>query len=445
MTTRWFPLRRRLVMMLLGGVSVCWLVMLFWGYIDTHHEIDELLDNQLIVEAHTLLALAAHEAEEMEDAKGIDEDHQEHDEVEYLRFQVWTNDGRLVLTSADTPMVPLTTRDGFSEATDPGGKNPHWRYYARWSKNGKARVIVGENHHVREELIERTTMQLLLPALLGLPILGIWVWLAIRQGLRPLNVVAEQIADREPEHLDPLTPATAPLEIKPLIESINHLFARVEQALESEKRFTADAAHELRTPLAALAAQAQVALRARDADERRHAIDQLIASSRRSARLVDQLLTLAKVDPTEAVPAGTVELDWLAQQVCAINGPLAVESGVTLELDKMYTVVTGDADMLRIMLRNLVDNAIRYTPAGGRVLVSVTERTVSVSDSGPGIPAEERERVFDRFHRLAGQDKEGSGLGLSIVARIAARHRAKVRLAEGEGGVGLKVSVEFPA
>jgi two-component system sensor histidine kinase QseC len=445
MTTVWFPLRRRLVGLLLGGVSVCWLVMLVWGYIDTHHEIDELLDSQLMVEAHTLLALAAHEAEEMRDASGRDEDHQEHEDLEYLRFQIWSDDGRLVLRSPDTPDVPLVSRDGYSDATDPAGRHPNWRYYAEWSTDRKARVIVGQNHKVRDELIGHTAWQLLLPALLGLPILGAWVWLAIRQGLRPLNVVADQIAAREPEHLDALEPATAPEEIRPLIESINHLFARVEQTLEAEKRFTADAAHELRTPLAALVAQAQVALRARDAGERHHAIEQLIASCRRATRLVDQLLTLARLDPVDGAPSGRVDLTELALEVCALHGTLAVDNNVTLELDATPATVAGDADMLRILLRNLIDNAIRYTPAGGRVTVTVAPGLLTVTDTGPGIPAAERERIFDRFRRLAGQDKEGSGLGLSIVARIAEWHGARVRLAEGGDGAGLRVEVAFPA
>jgi two-component system sensor histidine kinase QseC len=444
MSTVWFPLRRRLVGMLLGGVSVCWLVMLVWSYVDTRHEVNELMDGQLIVEAHTLLAIAAHEADEM--APFEDEhDYQDYEHLKNFRFQIWVDDGRLVLNSPDTPSASLTETEGYSNGVDKGGEGSRWRYYMQWNKDRTVRVVVGQNDHVRDELVSHTLMQLLLPALLGLPVLGAWVWLAIRHGLRPLDVVAEQIADREPEHLAPLEPTVAPLEIKPLVESLNHLFARVEQTLESEKRFTADAAHELRTPLAALAAQAQVVLRARDTEETRHAAEQLIASSRRAARLIDQLLTLARLDPSDAVPAGTVELDWLAGQVCAINGPLAVENGVALELDTVPTVVTGDADMLRIMLRNLVDNAIRYTPAGGQVAVSVTERTLTVTDTGPGIPPAERERVFDRFHRLAGQDKEGSGLGLSIVARIAERHRARILLAEGDGGVGLRVSVEFPA
>jgi signal transduction histidine kinase len=143
-----------------------------------------------------------------------------------------------------------------------------------------------------------------------------------------------------------------------------------------------------------------------------------------------------------------VALDRLAEEVCVLHGALAIENNVTLELDAAPATVAGNADMLRILLRNLVDNAIRYTPAGGRVLVAIKGRTLSVTDSGPGIPASERQRVFDRFHRLAGQDTEGSGLGLSIVARIAERHGAQVRLADGDGeagNAGLRVSVEFPA
>lgn len=446
MTTVWFSLRRRLLGSLLGGLSVCWLSMMVWGYYDTHHEVDELMDGQLVVTAHTLLALAAHEAQELQpyDDKY---DYEDFGHLEYFRFQIWSKEGQLVLNSPDTPTTALADADGFSDGMDTDANQRRWRYYSQLSKDDSVRVVVGEDEHVREELITHALLQLLFPALLGLPILGAWVWLSIRHGLRPLDVVAEQIASREPDHLKAVEPATAPEEIRPLVESINQLFARVEKTLESEKSFTADAAHELRTPLAALSTQAQVALRARDADERRHAIDQLIASSRRGSRLVDQLLTLARVDPAGASPAGTVELDWLAGQVCAINGPLAVENGVSLELDTIHTVVTGDADMLRVLLRNLVDNAIRYTPAGGQVTVSVTERTLSVTDSGPGIPAEERERVFDRFHRLAGQEKEGSGLGLSIVARIAERHGARIRLEDGggkAGNPGLRVIVEFP-
>ncbi len=352
-TTRWFSLRRRLLMLLLGGLTVCWLGTVVWSYFYVHHEMDEMFVSE--------------REEQVEESK---------DE--------------------------------------------------------------------RQEFINRVVWRLIAPALVGLPLLGAWVWLATRRGLAPLDAVAEQIAARAPDRLHPVTPSTAPKEIRPLIEAINNLFGRVEKTLESERQFTADAAHELRTPLAALAAQAQVILRARDDAERSHATAQMITSSRRAGRLVDQLLTLARLDPENIVPAAAVRLDSLAEEVCADHGAQALEKEVVLELEAVPTTVAGRADMLRILLRNLVDNAIRYSPMGGCVTVAVAPSLLTVTDTGPGIPPAERERVFDRFRRLAGQDTEGSGLGLSIVARIAERHGATTRLAAGDNGSGLQVIVEFP-
>lgn len=353
MTTRWFSLRRRLVTLLLGGITAAWLATSIWVYVGIHHELDELLED--------------------------------------------------------------------------------------WPAHSEETV---EQHN---DLVRSMARRLLSPMLFGLPVFGLWIWLATWRALKPLEDVAEQITAREPSRLQPLAPASAPREIRPLVEAINDLFARVEETLESERRFTADAAHELRTPLAALAAQAQVAMRARDADERDHAIEQLIASCRRASRLVDQLLTLARLDPEQTAPGEGVALDRLAEEVCAAHGPQAMVKRISIELDALPTQVAGNADMLRILLRNLLDNAIRYTPPAGQVLVKVAPGILAVTDTGPGIPAPERERIFDRFHRLAGQDTEGSGLGLSIVARIAERHGATVSVTEGEAGRGSRVTVRFSA
>jgi two-component system sensor histidine kinase QseC len=441
MTTHWFSLHRRLLGQLLGGVAVCWLIVMAESYVETRHRINKLLDDHLVVESNTLLAVARHEVTEMHpfhDQHG----QSENENLKNLRFQIWNNAGQLFTASPDTPAVPLTDEDGFSDRPDTGRGKHRWRYYAQWDEEHTIRVIVGQRGHVRDKLIGHVLWQLLLPALFGLPVMGIWLWLTIRQGLRPIDQVAGQIAERSPERLDALQPVTAPEEIRLLIESTNKLFKRVGQAMEAEKRFTADAAHELRTPLAGLAAQAHVALHARNGAERHHALEQLITSSRRLAHLVDQLLTLARLDPNTPVPASQVALDTLAGEVCADNGPLAVENSITLELDAEPVNVTGDADLLRILLRNLIDNAIRYTPSGGQVLVSVRDGILAVTDSGSGIPVAERERIFDRFYRLAGQEKEGSGLGLSIVARIADLHHARLELADGYEN-GLKVIIHF--
>ncbi|HEX8962273.1 MAG TPA: ATP-binding protein [Rhodocyclaceae bacterium] len=441
---RWFSLRRRLLALLLGGVAACWLVALAWTSVDVHHEVDELFDAQLAQSAQVLLALGGHEPDDddLQEMEGALEHHQR-----ALMFQVWDQHGRLVLRSANAPQTPLTETDGFSESLGPGG---HWRYFSHWSRHrhDRVRVVVAENHEVREELIGDIVIRMLVPALAGLLLLGAWIWIATRRSLAPLDAVAHQVGDRAPERLHALAPGTAPEEVRPLIEALNDLFRRVDHALENERRFTADAAHELRTPLAALSAQAQVAIRARDDSERRHALDLLSTGMARTARLVDQLLTLARLEPdSDARPTATVRLDTLAQEVCASHGAQALAKEISLELEASPAPVAGDAELLRILLRNLIDNALRYTPAGGRVLVTIAGEpgrpVLTVTDDGPGIPAAERERVFDRFARLAGQDIEGSGLGLSIVRRIAERHGARIELREGDGGRGLAAVVSF--
>lgn len=450
--TAWFSLRRRLLWMLLGGVSVCWLVTLAWSYVDARHEIDELFDARLAQTAQALLAQRHDFRRRDEDGRDDDDDDGKpappeperllHHYQSRAMFQIWHADGVLALRSPNAPESPLTDTDGFGELQRGDGA---WRSFSQWDRKNRHRVVVAEPQHGRAAVAVKVAGRLLLPALLGLPLLGLWVWLATRRGLAPLDSLAGEIAARRPEHLTPVTPAAAPEEVRPLVEAINTLFQRVGQALEAERRFTADAAHELRTPLAALATQAQVAARARDEGERHHALEQLTASTRRAARLVDQLLTLARLDPENAGTTETVSLDRLAQDVCAAHGGAALAKDVELALEAEPATVAGNGDMLRILLRNLVDNGIRYTPAGGRVTVIVKPAQLAVCDTGPGIPAEERQRVFDRFRRLAGQETEGSGLGLSIVQRIAERHGARLRLEDGDGGCGLRVVVEFPA
>jgi two-component system sensor histidine kinase QseC len=444
--TRWFSLRRRLLALLLGGVTAAWCAMLVFTYRDAHHEIDELFDAQLVQAAQTLLAMAG----EYEDDDDVAElDGHGHKYQKHIVFQLWDIHGRLLLRSRQAPTAPLAARDGFSDGRLDGADG--WRFYSQWDRERQLRVQVGENHRVREKLIMRIAGRLLVPALFGLPLIGVWVWFATRRGLAPIDAVAEQVANRAPEHLAPLAPAVAPEEIRPLLDALNDLFARVERTLDAERRFTADAAHELRTPLAALAAQAQVAQRARDAAEREHALAQIGASSRRATRLVDQLLTLARLDPSAGVAMETVALDTLAAEVCADHGVAALEKDIALELDvPAGMLVRGNADLLRILLRNLVDNAVRYTPANGGIAVRVGaagqgEVELSVADSGSGIPAEQRENALRRFQRLAGQEIEGSGLGLSIAARIAELHGARLELGDGIGAPGLAVRLRLKA
>lgn len=353
------------------------------------------------------------------------------------------------MRSKNAPKTALTATDGFSETRD---RKDRWRHYSQWNDDHSLQVQVSENHHIRDELIAHIAWRLLFPALFGLPLIGLWVWVATRQGLSSLDGIARQIASRAPQQLQPLTPAAAPEEIRTMLEALNGLFQRVETALETERRFTADAAHELRTPLSALQAQVQVALRARDSSERDRSLAQLQSGLTRASHLVDQMLQLARLDPESGLPdPQPVDLAVLAEAVCADLGQQILDKDLDFALAAAPgCIVTGQAEWLRVLIRNLIDNAIRYTPTGGSLRVQVAvangQSRLSVSDSGPGIPAGDREAVLRRFHRLnRGEHPTGSGLGLAIVARIAELHGADLEFAAGENAQGLQVTATWPA
>ena len=444
MTTAWFSLRRRLLGLLLGGVAAAWLVTMVFSYVDAHHEVDKLFDAQLAQAAQTLLALAGHdEGDDVEDLGEAGHKYQRR-----LRFQIWRADGKLVMRSKNAPETPLTAATGFSETR---GEDGHWRHFSQWNDDRSLQVQVSENHHIRDDLIGHIAWRLIIPALFGLPLIGLWVWLATRHGLSSLDGVARQIASRDPQQLQAIHPASAPAEIRPLVEALNGLFQRVEQTIDAERRFTADAAHELRTPLAALQAQLQVAQRARNGEEHDRSLQQLQSGLSRAARLVDQMLQLARLDPESGLPhPQPVDLTALGEAVCADLGAQIIARNIDFSFESPGpAIVTGHAEWLRVLIRNLVDNAVRYTPEGGTVTVRIERQngrlTLAVSDSGPGIPAAQRSAVLQRFHRLDQGGQPGSGLGLAIVARIAELHAAQLYLGTSPMTKGLDIRVQFAA
>ena len=444
MTTTWFSLRRRLLGLLLGGVAAAWLVTMVFSYVDAHHEVDELFDAQLAQAAQTLLALASHdEGEGVEDLGEATHKYQRR-----LRFQIWRADGKLLMRSNNAPESPLTQAGGFSETH---GEEGHWRHFSQWNDERSLQVQVSENHHIRDDLIGHIAWRLIIPALFGLPLIGLWVWLATRHGLSSLDGVARQIASRDPQQLQAIHPASAPAEIRPLVEALNGLFQRVEQTIDAERRFTADAAHELRTPLAALQAQLQVAQRARNGEEHDRSLQQLQSGLSRAARLVDQMLQLARLDPESGLPhPQPVDLTALGEAVCADLGAQIIARNIDFSFESPGpAIVTGHAEWLRVLIRNLVDNAVRYTPEGGTVTVRIERQngrlTLAVSDSGPGIPPAQRSAVLQRFHRLDQGGQPGSGLGLAIVARIAELHAAQLYLGTSPMTKGLDIRVQFAA
>jgi len=436
-------LRRRLVLMLTGTVLLAWLATAIFTYRDAQHEIGEMLDAQLAQSASLIAAQLEHEPEEVHDAVLPRQYRYERQ----IAFQVWNQQGGLVLRSSSAPTVLLSaTAKGFSDAEFDGAR---WRVFSRRDESGHFLVQVAERYQLREELARSVASHLLHPLYFALPALALLIWLAVGQGLAPLAKLAQDVAARAPDRLDPLDETRTPREAMPLVTALSALFARVRRSLEMERRFTADAAHELRTPLAAIKTQAQVAQAATAENTRERALAQVVTGCDRATRLVEQLLMLARIDPQQSHQAGTrVDLAAMARQVIAELAPQALRKNIDLGLAVAQNAeVLGDAVLLAVLLRNLIDNALRYTGAGGRVEVSVAasaeEATLRVADNGPGIPEAERERVFERFHRVLGTGEEGSGLGLSIVARIADLHGARTQLGEGLDGTGLGATVVF--
>jgi two-component system sensor histidine kinase QseC len=436
-------MRRQLLVLLLGAVAVVWIGVGVASYVDARHEIDELLDAHLAQASSLLIAQAGHDLDEIE----------EHvpETKRYARrvaFQFWEGGTQLRLHSSNAPLARLSAKDeGFSDVRIDGQR---WRVFSSWDRRRRYVVQVGERLGARDEIVASIARNLLLPLVVALPLLALVVWLAIERVLRPLRVLNREVAHRAPDHLAPVEVGRAPVEVAPLVLNLNDLFGRVQASMDNERRFTADAAHELRTPLAALRAQAQVARGASDDRERIRALDNVIAGCDRAAHLVDQLLTLARLEPAHAqVAHADVALAPLVQAAIAEATPAALDKDIDIELTEGAPAhVQGDARLLGILLRNLLDNAIRYSPRGSAVTVEVARddarARLTIRDHGPGVPPEARPRLGQRFERFGVSDVTGTGLGLSIVARIAELHGARVTFGDAPSG-GLAVDVTFPA
>lgn len=360
--------------------------------------------------------------------------------------QVWSLDGVRVYLSRPHTVLPEITTLGFSTVSTSEGR---WRVFGI---QAVTRVIqVAQPMSVREQRAVELALETLKPFALLLPLLALFIWFAVGHALEPLRRLTALVKARRVEALESLPDSHLPAEVQPLVTALNELLARLQAALGRERAFMADAAHELRTPLTALHLQMGMLARASDEGERSAAMGTLSAGVQRAIRLVEQMLALARQEPRAPAQRVAVRLDDLAREIVAELVPLADAGRIDLGVEAAQpAVVAADVDALRTLLRNLIDNAVRYTPPGGRVDVSVVPATaadgarLAVSDDGPGIDAAERARVFDRFYRHPGTVPPGSGLGLAIVKAIADAHGATLTLADGAGGRGLSVAVSFP-
>jgi two-component system sensor histidine kinase QseC len=439
-----YSLRRRLLTLLLASVVAAWAVTMLLTYQHAHHELDELLDAHLARSARLLLAQEGDDLEEIRLGDVGDPGPYGQEVV----VQVWRDGGSLALRSAGAPGVRLSpVESGFSDAEVEGR---HWRVYSGWDVEQRWFVQVAEDHALRDRLLAHYTLSGLPAILLGVPLLGVLVWLVVGAAVRPLALLGLEVSRRGPGDLQPLPDSGAPAEIRPLVERLNALFARIAESMQSERRFTSHAAHELRTPIAAIRAQAEVARDVPDPAIRSAALAHVIEGCDRAARLVDQMLLLARIDE-HATPGAlpTARLDRIAARVIADLAPGALEQGVSLELATEEAVtVAADATLLEVLLRNLIDNAVRHGGPPGPVEVHCRRdehgAVLEVTDRGPGVVRDEIESLGRRFFRASSASGPGSGLGLSIVQRIAEHSGGSVLYRRGPDDRGLVVELRFP-
>jgi two-component system sensor histidine kinase TctE len=311
---------------------------------------------------------------------------------------------------------------------------------------------MSETIHQRQALIQGILANIVIPQLLLILVAVAAVWFALKQGLAPLERLRRDVVNRKRDDLHQLDSSQAPEEVRPLIDAVNNLLERLRLVMQAQQRFVADAAHQLRTPLAGLKTQAELALREDDSERKQHALKLILTSARHGTRLVNQLLVLARNEPgAQSLETFTLlDLNQLAQE-CTVNWvQTALEKNIDIGFEGSGNPVNinGDTNSLTEMLNNLIDNAVRYTASGGHITVGVTTQKKNielfVEDNGPGIELQHRERVFERFYRVLGSGQSGSGIGLAIVAEVAKRHGAEISLNSGDNGIGTRFSMQFP-
>ena len=429
-------LRLRLLVSLVGLLVLAASAMAAITYHNVLGETEELFDYQL-----QQMALSLRDQGEIDPAQADTLADERLDVV----IQIWTVDGRAIYASRPHASLPARALLGLATLTVDGRA---WRTYGVATRD---RVIqVAQPVDIRERLAAHAAWRSVLPLLVMTPFAALAIWWLAARNLAPIERLAREVRSRDARSLAPVPTDALPDEIAPLASALNALLARLSSSLDSQRAFVADAAHELRSPLTALKLQLRLLQGAGDEAARSAALAAVAAGIERATRLIEQLLTLARSEPGAALPSfEPVDLADLARETLAAMHPFAHDRGSELALDaERAVVVRGERGALAALVRNLVDNAIRYGPRGGRVDVAVWNddgaALLRVDDAGPGIPAGERERVFDRFFRRAGADEEGSGLGLAIVRSVAERHGAALTLGEAPAG-GLRATVRFPA
>ena len=434
-------LRRRLLLYMLICAPVVWLLAITASTISARTEVNELFDTEMIRLARqvqlTLIGVNADEEGPDITASPLGGEA----DLDTVALAVWNRQGQVVLVDREGAQLPLRPEGvGFVDLTV--NAQP-WRAYYLQAPDGEWLVAAGQNLHERDELVRNLIGSQLLPWLLMLPVLLLAMGWAVREALAPMRVVAQELQQRHADDLRAIPVATAPVELQPLLQAMNGLFGRITETLARERRFTADAAHELRTPLAVLSAQWDRLHGAQGENERSQAMEALRAGIERMGRLVDQLLRLSRLEAAEGLPQRTA-LDWpaLARQAMSEVLPLAERRRIQLEClwpeaPQTPPAWLGDAHLMTVLLRNLLDNAARYAPPDSTVTLRFGADVLSVENGGASLAPEALARLGERFHRPEGQAESGSGLGVSIARRIAELHGLALGYRAGAEGRGV--------
>ena len=438
-------LKQRLLLLVLSTVCLVWLAAAVFTYWDAKQELEQVLDAHLAQASTLLVAQSTEELDDLEEEKAP----LLHKYSRRVAFQIWEASDKLLFHSGNSPTTPLAgSKTGFSDIRIAG---QDWRVFtsqAQGEHDHQLIIHVAERKDVREQLANSIIANLLTPLWFTLPLLAILLWWAVATSLKPLVKLTHAVAQRKPDNLSAIALQT-PVEVQPLVERLNQLFSRTKALIENERRFTADAAHELRTPIAGIQAQVQVAQAALSAENREHALTQALQGCQRASHLIAQLLTLARLESNASTSFLSCDLQELAKQQISELAPSALEQGVQLELAEGEPVhIQGLATLLEVLLRNLLDNAIRYTGANTEVVVTASsidqQACLTICDTGPGLAPEEIAKITERFYRPADTTGTGSGLGLSIVKRIVELHAGSLQIKQGATGRGLCVSIYFP-
>jgi two-component system, OmpR family, sensor histidine kinase QseC len=455
-------IRRRLVFLILASIALVWTIALVSSYRHAAHELEEWEDARLAEFAQflvvlnptdlTALAKTHIDARDEFDPRHTDAKDDEDSLPRDILLQVRDADGRVLASSpelaslqgwdAQTPAAPGT------RTMTLGGKP--WHTFTLHDAASGRTVRVLEPANMRSDLATGAARRISRPIAFALPVLALLVWFSIGHSLAPLKMLSNAIRTRDVSKLEPIEMGPTPAEVRPLVDALNQLLARLALSLKRERAFTSSAAHELKTPLAAIKVQAQVALGATDAESQQLAMQRVVQGVDRSAHLAEQLLLLARLDEHDKLPTAPLRLETLARHAIAASEPGARRKGMQVALidESESCEVTAEPVLMGILLDNLIDNAIKYGDTGGRVEVAIRRDTravlLTVRDNGPGVTAEDRAHLTDRFFRVKGTRASGSGLGLSIVARIVEYFGAQLTFDAGIGGAGLSAEIAFP-